>query len=128
MVGSGKGARAGLIGASSKHPINSFKAAVAHAAAEAYSGPPLDCPLVMRIVAVFPRPKAKQWKTRPMPREPYIAKKNDWDNVGKGVCDALNQRVFVDDGLLWRVTVERWIAAGDEQPHVEVTIEALAPA
>lgn len=127
MVGSGAGARPGIIGAKAKHPTNAFKAAVAHAAALAYAGPPLAMPLVMRIVFVFPRPAAKRWKTRPMPREPYAAKKNDWDNCGKAVCDALNKRLFADDGLLYDVHVERWIASGDEQPHVEVTIaEATA--
>jgi Holliday junction resolvase RusA-like endonuclease len=108
-----------------KHPVNVFKAAVALAAESAYRGPVLDCPLSMRIVFVFPRPSSKVWKKRPMPREPYATKKNDWDNCGKSVCDALNRRLFADDGLLVSVTVERWIASGDEQPHCHITITEL---
>jgi Holliday junction resolvase RusA-like endonuclease len=93
-----------------------------HAAINAYHGPPLDCPLTMRLVFIMPRPASKVWKTRPMHREPYTAKKNDWDNLGKGVSDALNKLLYTDDGLLCQVTVERWIASGAEQPHCQVTI------
>lgn len=108
-------------------PVNTFKAAVMHAAVAAYSGPPIDCPLSALLVFVMPRPAARVWKTKPMPREPYAAKKNDWDNLGKSVCDALNKLLYIDDGLLSRVTVERWIAAGDEQPHCLVTITEIEP-
>jgi len=107
-------------------PVNAFKAAVFDSCARAYSGPPLNCPLSMSVSFVFPRPANKIWKTRQMLREPYIAKKNDWDNLGKSVCDALNKLLFTDDGLLCQVTVERWIASGDEQPHCEIRITELS--
>lgn len=103
-------------------PVNGFKASVQHAAAEVYRGAPLNVPLRMVLVFVMPRPKTMTWKNKPMPREPYAAMKNDWDNLGKSVCDALNKLLFVDDGLLVDVRVERWIAAGDEQPHVQVEV------
>lgn len=108
-----------------KHPVNAFKAAVQHAFASCYNGPPLEGPLQVRIVCVFPRPTAKVWKKRPMPREPYTASRADWDNVGKAVSDALNGLAWRDDGQLADVRIERWIASGDEQPHVEIEIERL---
>lgn len=108
-----------------RHPVNAFKAAVQHAFASGYEGPPLDGPLRMRIVCVFPRPKSKTWKRRPMPREPYTARRADWDNVGKAVSDALNGLAWRDDGQLADVRVERWIAAGDERPRVEVRVERM---
>ena len=39
------------------HPILAFKATVKHAAALAYSGPPLEGPLMVNVLAEFPRPK-----------------------------------------------------------------------
>lgn len=109
----------------SKHPVNAFKAAVQQAFAAAYKGPPLEGPLEMSMVCIFPRPKAKIWKSKPMPREPYVANRADWDNVGKAVSDALNGLAWRDDGQLVDVHVQRWIAAGDEQPHVEVVIQMV---
>lgn len=108
-----------------KHAVNAFKASVQHAWMDVYDGgEPLSGPLAMRCVFVMPRPKAMLWKSKPMPRAPYTAAKNDWDNLGKSVSDSLVKLAYRDDGQLCRVLVERWIAAGDEQPHVEVTIEA----
>jgi Holliday junction resolvase RusA-like endonuclease len=105
------------------HPIHDFKASVRHAFMDAYDdGAPMQGALTMLMVFVMPRPQAKIWKTRPMPREPYTASMNDWDNLGKGVSDALLGLAYRDDGQLSDVTVSRRIAAGDEMPHVEVEI------
>lgn len=106
-------------------PVNAFKATVRHAAELAYAGPPLQGPLAVSVVFVMPRPERLIWKTRPMPRVPYVASRNDWDNLGKAVSDALNKRLWNDDGQLCSVTVERWIAAGDEQPHCVVSIREI---
>lgn len=119
------GGKARMANSPSKHPVHGFRATVALAAQQVHRGPPLDCPLAMRMVFVMPRPTSKVWKTKPMPREPYAVKKNDWDNLGKAVCDALNGVLYADDGLLAKVQVERVIAAGDEQPHVEIELQSL---
>lgn len=107
---------------SAKDPVQAFKATIRLSAREAYSGPPLDQPLSMRLVFVMPRPDKLRWKSRPMPRVPFCNKNKDWDNLGKAVSDALNELIYVDDGLLWKVEIEKWFASGDEQPHVAVTI------
>lgn len=107
-----------------KDPVNAFKAHCRLAASMAYKGAPLDEPLRLSIVAVFPRPKAKIWKSRPMPRE-YKGSKPDFDNIGKSICDALNELVWRDDSLVVEAKVTKCIAAGDEQPKVEIKIERL---
>jgi len=106
------------------HPIVVFKATVRLAAEREYQGPPLTGPLRVDIVAVFPRPANRTWKTKPMPRERHI-KKPDRDNLDKAVLDALNGLAWVDDCQICAGGIEKWIAAGDEQPHVVITIEEL---
>lgn len=107
------------------HPIAAFKATVRLAAQQAYQGPPLECPLRMTVVFVFRRIDKFVWKTRPMPRLPHSSKP-DRDNCEKALLDALKGTVFADDAQVCCGEVSKWIAAGDEQPHVEVTIEPLA--
>lgn len=111
-------------GSRKPHPIAAFKATVRMAAQDAYRGAPLSGPLRMSIVFVFPRTSQQIWKTRPMPRLRH-AKTPDRDNCEKAVMDALREIVFVDDAQVCCGEVEKWIAAGDEQPHVEIAIEAV---
>lgn len=103
------------------HPIAAFKATCRLAAQQAYSGPPLDCPLSVRLTFVMPRPTALLWKTRPMPRVMH-AKKPDVDNLAKSVFDALTGLLWLDDAQIAACSIEKWIAAGDEQPHVVVEV------
>ena len=111
-----------MANAPKEHPVHAFKASVRRAFAEAHDGPPLEGPLAMELTFVMPRPKAKLWKSKPMPREWYDAYRNDWDNLGKAVSDALNQLAYHDDGQLVVVLVKRVIAAGDERAHTWVSI------
>jgi Holliday junction resolvase RusA-like endonuclease len=110
------------------HPIVMFKASVKTAFANAYPNmAPLDGPLIFHALFLFPRPKAKIWAKRPMPREPLVSgSRNDGDNLTKSVWDALNELAFRDDGQIYKWSGEKWIAAGDERPHVEVTITTYA--
>lgn len=105
-------------------PVNLFKAAIQQAAAQIYSGPPLDEPLKLELTLVFERPKALIYKSRPMPRVPKTTKP-DWDNLGKSVCDALNGLLYRDDSLIYSALVTKMIAAGDEQAHAVITIETI---
>ena len=111
-----------------KHPVESFKATVRLAAAavwqEENGAGPLDGPLSVALVFVLPRPKTKVWKTRPMIRECHI-KKPDFDNLAKAATDALTGLCWVDDSQLCDVTIKKWIAAGDEQPHVTIRIQKV---
>lgn len=105
-----------------EHPVVTFKSDCRRAAAAAYSGAPIDYPIRLRIVTVFPRPTNKIWKKREMPQEPK-ASKPDFDNLAKSVCDALTGLIWRDDALVTDGRVIKRIASGMEAPHVEITIE-----
>jgi len=104
-----------------KDPVNVFKAAVQLCFHRAYAGPPLTGPLRLECVFIFPRPKSKVWKTKPMPRVPHTGKP-DRDNLLKSLQDALNGLAYRDDSQIFDGVTSKWIAAGDEPPHVEVFI------
>jgi Holliday junction resolvase RusA-like endonuclease len=104
-----------------KHPVTTFKATVRHAFHEAYKGPPLTGPLRCDCLFVMPRTSDLIWKTRPMPRLPH-AKKPDRDNLDKAVMDALKGLAWIDDSQVCQGTIEKCIAAGNEQPHAVITI------
>lgn len=108
--------RARMYEAKKSHPIHDFKASVRMAAAQVYKGPPLEGPLSMSLCFVF---ASKTNKRRLKDTRP------DNDNLAKGVCDALNQLLYADDGQVSHLTVEKWHAAKGEQPHVDVRIARI---
>lgn len=105
-----------------KHPVQDFKASCRMAAQQAYSGPPLEGPIRMALTLVFPRP-ANVLKRDGTGRMRHT-KKPDWENVAKAVADALSGTVYRDDKQIWAASVEKWVAAADEQPHVLVSLSA----
>ena len=106
------------------HPIHEFKATVRKIASEKYTGAPLRCAVRVDAIFVFPRPRSDIWKKRPMPRYPHV-KKPDRDNLDKGLLDALKGIILEDDRQVCDGRIEKWVASGDEQPHVEVTIQTV---
>lgn len=106
----------------SNHPVHSFKSAVRAAGEAAMGGVMLQGPIVLTATFVLPRPSNMVWKRRDMPRVPHT-KRCDWDNLGKSLTDAMTGVCYEDDGQLFMVNVEKWIAAGNEQPHVVVTMQ-----
>jgi len=119
-----RGRHAGVMEADKSHPIHAFKASVRMAFCAVHEGPPVDdCDLVLTIVFVMPRTQdCAKYGTG---RVPYRVKRNDWDNLGKAVSDALNQLAWTDDGLIHAAYVERWYAAQDEKAHCDITIRRL---
>lgn len=113
--------RSRIVSAPAGHPVKTFKASCRMAAQEAYSGPPLEGPLALSLIFVMPRPANKRWKKRPMPRMPHTCKP-DADNLVKSFKDALNKIMWNDDSQIYELRCVKTIAAGDEQPHVEVVI------
>jgi Holliday junction resolvase RusA-like endonuclease len=107
-----------------KDPVNAFKAAVQLASSQAYQGPPLEGPLDVSLIFVFPRPQRLVWKKRPMPRV-WHTSVPDRDNLMKSFQDALNKLIWVDDGQICDGVTLKYIAAGNEQPHVEVVIRQI---
>ncbi len=107
-----------------KHPVAAFKATVRLAFETVYQGEPLQGPLRCDISFIMPRPQAMIWKKRPMPRVPHD-KKPDRDNLDKSVMDALKGLAWNDDAQVAQGFLAKWIAAGDEQPHVTIVIVKL---
>ena len=108
-----------------KHPVQTFKAMVKSAAVA--SGAKLTTgPVRLDLILVFPRPKALCWKTRPTPRLRHT-KKPDRDNCEKAVADALTGVLWRDDSQICAGEVLKWVASGDEAPHVEVVVTRLEP-
>ena len=48
-------------------------------------------------------------------------RRKDWDNLSKGVCDALNGIVYKDDSQIERATIEK--AYSKDEPGVYVLVE-----
>lgn len=107
-----------------KAPVNAFKATVRLAAATTHYGRPLEGPLRLDAEFVFPRPSNLRWKRRAMPRQRHW-KKPDRDNCEKALLDAMRGLMFLDDAQVCDGSIQKWIAAGDEQPHVKVTLTIL---
>jgi Holliday junction resolvase RusA-like endonuclease len=104
--------------------IAEYKAMVKIVASQAHKASPLEGPLAVSVLFVFPRQKAKVWKSRPMPRYPHIVRP-DVDNLFKSLADALKGIVWLDDTQVCRAVIEKQHAAGDEQPHCVVTIGVI---
>lgn len=81
-------------------------------------------PLRLMLCFRLPRPRAKIWKTKPMPREPHDHKP-DADNLAKSVKDALSGLLWRDDSQVSELLVSKEIAAGNEKPHVDVMVEEM---
>lgn len=105
-------------------PIHAFKAATRISFADAFHDAPIECPVSVSIVCVFPRPKSMTKKTRPNLRC-WKDSKPDADNLAKSVCDSLNGLAWRDDSQVVKLVVEKHIASGDEQPRVEVEIRSF---
>lgn len=107
--------------------VAAYKRVVGTLANAAKAGrPPCTGPVSMHIVAVFAVPKS--WpKAR---REDALAGlvvptgKPDWDNVGKGVSDALNGIVYEDDA---QVVDGRVVKRFGPNPCVLVEVRPWAP-
>jgi Holliday junction resolvase RusA-like endonuclease len=61
-----------------------------------------------------------------MPRQWHTGKP-DVDNLAKALYDALKGIVWRDDSQIVQSFSDKLIAAGDEQPRVEVSIVELQP-
>jgi Holliday junction resolvase RusA-like endonuclease len=107
-----------------KHKVRSYKAEVQFAFRQAYQGEPIQGPVGIRIVFLFPRTTKIIWKTKPMVRL-YHEVKPDADNCAKAVKDALKALAWRDDSQVADLQARKLIVAGDEQPHTEIEIWPL---
>lgn len=104
-------------------PIIRYKEAIrAEWVARHGGAPPFsDTPLSVLIIVRFPRPKRLLAKKHAGPRW-YESSKNDWDNLGKGVCDALNGLAWTDDGAIVDGRVLRVYADLDAVPSTTIIV------
>lgn len=102
-------------------PVNVFKDMVRLSAKQAHCGRLIKGAVICNLTFVMPRPKSKIWKTKPMPRYPHIIKP-DKDNLEKAVLDSLTGIIWKDDCQVFTGKVAKWVAAGDEEPHVDIEI------
>jgi Holliday junction resolvase RusA-like endonuclease len=56
----------------------------------------------------------------------FHAKKPDRDNCDKSVMDALKGIAWIDDAQVAGGEIWKYIASGDEQPHVVIRIAELS--
>jgi Holliday junction resolvase RusA-like endonuclease len=101
-----------------------FEALVAMAAHAAFEGVPvISKPVVIDILALFPRPKKMLEKGWP---DECISKptKPDWDNIAKAVCDGLKGR-WTDDCVIVRGACE---TAWSEKTGSAQTVVEIRPA
>lgn len=83
------------------------------------------CALSLAIEAVFPCPTSDYRKREPTPRRRACGSRNDADNIAKAVMDAGNGVLWLDDGQIAILHVEKWIGAQGEAPYVKLTVEDL---
>ena len=83
---------------------------------------PDDAQLDVRIVAYYEIPKSTSKKKAKLMEEGKIrpTKKPDFDNIGKIICDSLNQRAYRDDSQIVDAQVRKFYS---HNPRVVVTIQ-----
>lgn len=86
-----------------------------------------DVPLRVNIRAVFPVPASWSREKRALAHEGeiYPTVKPDGDNIGKAVCDAMNEVVYRDDAQVVSLTVDKRYCYSGETPHVTVFVEVM---
>jgi Holliday junction resolvase RusA-like endonuclease len=125
---SGKGKFIRMIATPAQSPCAPFKenlnlAARSHMAeigAQARLGP-----VFIEIDCVWPR----TGKLKNVPADQrvwrFVQKRDDWDNLGKSVCDAINGVVYVDDSQIVGATVRKFYGRVGEAAHVRIVLRSL---
>ena len=109
----------------SNHPIRGWKKELQQAARDAMQDrAPSTVAMSAALMFILPRPITKVWKRKPMPRYDHTSKP-DLDNLCKAVFDALSGIVFCDDRQIAKIICAKQVAAGNEQPRVEVELIRL---
>ena len=84
--------------------------------------PPMEGPVNLRIVAIYPWPKTATKKRVAAEDGAWKFTKPDGDNIAKIVKDSMNKIAFLDDAQCASTTV--WKLYGDK-PCLRVSVEAL---
>ena len=103
-----------------KGPIAPYKQQIAIEARKFFNQP-LFGPVRLVVQCYLPRPKAKVWKTKPMPRE-WHTSKPDIDNLAKAIMDALNGIAWNDDAQVCETIAAKYVSSGSEDVGVRIGI------
>jgi len=85
----------------------------------------LEGPLMILLKFYFARPKSHYNKKGLKPNAPTLCTsrgRNDFDNLAKMVCDAMNGIMYGDDGQIAKAGVMKLY---DEVPRTEVTLQEI---
>lgn len=108
----------------SKHPIHAYRQAVQFAAPKTL-GAPSGAAYQLDIEAVFARPASHSTRRGLKADAPAYPPRCDWDNVGKGICDALTGLIWIDDDQVVDGRVRKRYAEPGEEPHTTVTVRSV---
>lgn len=102
------------------------ESALKAAAILGYAKPPADCPVQVHITSHCAIPKSWSRKKREAAQQGKIRPtvKPDADNIGKIICDALNEIAYHDDKQVADMSVSKRYAPAGE-PYVDVTVTLL---
>jgi len=107
-----------------RHPIHAYRQAVQLAAPKTLGGNP-DWAFVLEIEAVFGRPASHLRRGVPKPDAPAFPPRCDWDNLGKGVCDALTGLAWKEDDQVVDGRVRKRYAGPGEEAHTRITVRRV---
>lgn len=83
---------------------------------------PCEAPVCITILALYPIPKSTSKKRAAAMKRCEIlpAKKPDWDNIGKIICDALNGLAYKDDAQVVAASVRKQYTDGAGEVIVSI--------
>ena len=115
-----------------RHPIHAYRQAIALAATIAARGgwTRAGGPVALEIEFIFSRPPSHLTKSgEPRSTARPFPPKCDWDNLGKGVSDAIKTSgcVFYDDDQVVDGRVRKRYAETGEPARTIVSVRRLAP-
>ena len=99
-----------------------FEERLAWAAQETMQRRPLlEGPLKMLVNAYFSIPASKpaKWRAAALEQKNLPTKKPDMDNIVKGIADALNKVVYVDDTQIVTLTANKFYS---DRPRIEIFV------
>jgi Holliday junction resolvase RusA-like endonuclease len=102
-----------------KHPIHAYRQAVLLAAPKTL-GCNSDAAFFVDIECVFARPKSHLRRNGLASDAPRFPPRCDWDNLGKGICDALTGAIWLDDDQVIDGRCRKRYAEPGEEPHTVI--------
>lgn len=113
-----------------RHPIHAYRQAIVIGATVAARGgwQRFDGPVILEVEAVFSRPPSHLTKGGDLrTTAKAFPPRCDWDNLGKGVSDAIKDArvVFFDDDQIVDGRVRKRYAVGGEAARTIVTIRRV---